>query len=147
MKMGSISESKAEGHPNVDIPIVDLGSFSSDGTLENRRKAAEELVTACREVGFVYIKNHGVPQDELDRAFETSKAFYALPTDQKMKAPHPPGWAVHRGYSWPGLEKVSSAISATDNDEFVRQLREVQDFKVRHLHKSRWYRPQEGRRQ
>ena len=130
--MGSISETKAEDPSNINIhiPIVDLRPFSSDGTPENRRKAAEELVTACREVGFVYVKNHGVPQHELDHAFEVSKTFYALSTDEKMKAPHPPGWAVHRGYSWPGLEKVSSAISATDDEESVSKLREVQDYKV-----------------
>ncbi|KAI1616286.1 hypothetical protein EDD37DRAFT_84087 [Exophiala viscosa] len=127
--MGSIPETKAEDPSDTNIPIVDLRPFYSDGTFEDRRKAAEELVRACNEVGFVYIKNHGVPQSELDHAFEASKTFYALPTDEKMKAPHPPGWAVHRGYSWPGLEKVSSAISATDDDESVSKLREVRDFK------------------
>ena len=50
-----------------------------------------------------------------------------------MKAPHPPGWAVHRGYSWPGLEKVSGALSKEDDEELNRKLREVQDYKVRPL--------------
>ncbi len=129
--MGSISEPASAHASPANIPIVDLRSFSSpDSTTEDRRTAAEELVKACREVGFVYIQNHGVPQEELNRAFEVSKKFYDLPTEAKLKAPHPPGWAVHRGYSWPGLEKVSNVLSKTDDEESVKQLRETQDFKV-----------------
>lgn len=125
--MGSISDRVTE--PN--IPIIDLAAFlNQESTVEKRLKVAQDLVSACRHVGFVYIKNHGVPEDQLEQAFAISKKFYDLPTEQKMKAPHPPGWSVHRGYSWPGLEKVSSAISATDNEEAIKELREVQDYKV-----------------
>jgi isopenicillin N synthase-like dioxygenase len=125
--MGSISDSVAK----PKIPIIDLTAFlSPESPAEDRLKVAQDLVSACRHVGFVYIKNHGVPQNELEQAFAVSKKFYDLPTEQKMKAPHPPGWSVHRGYSWPGLEKVSSAISEIDDDEAIKQLREVQDYKV-----------------
>jgi isopenicillin N synthase-like dioxygenase len=58
-----------------------------------------------------------------------SEKFYNLPQEEKLKAPHPPGWAVHRGYSWPGLEKVSEAISGSSDDDTVKDLRVVQDFK------------------
>ena len=131
------SELKAtsNANTNTNIPIVDLSPFTSttpstDTSAPAREKAARDLVRACREVGFVYVKNHGVPQDELDRAFAVSKRFYDLPTNDKMKAPHPPGWAVHRGYSWPGLEKVSAALAQDDDEEMVAKLREVQDYKV-----------------
>ena len=36
-----------------------------------------------------------------------SKKFFALPMSEKMQAPHPPGGSHHRGYSAPGVEKVS----------------------------------------
>lgn len=134
--MGSISGTDVAQASVVNIPIVDLGPFSSpSSTAEERRVAAEALVRACRDVEFVYIQNHGVSQEELDEAFRVSKNFYDLPREEKMKAPHPPGWAVHRGYSWPGLEKVSNILSKTDDEESVKQLREVQDFKVRNLNK------------
>jgi isopenicillin N synthase-like dioxygenase len=128
----------ANANANANLPIIDLGPFlhpsTSTSTADQRLQTARDLVRACRDVGFVYIKNHGVPQDELDEAFRISKTFYDLPTEQKMTAPHPPGWAVHRGYSWPGLEKVSDALGKKDDDgeeeEVVRQFREVQDFKV-----------------
>jgi isopenicillin N synthase-like dioxygenase len=39
-----------------------------------------------------------------------SQKFFALPHSTKMLAPHPPGGSHHRGYSAPGLEKVSQNI-------------------------------------
>jgi hypothetical protein len=45
-----------------------------------------------------------------------------------MKAPHPDGPTVHRGYSWPGLEKVSQVISS--DLEVGESLRSVRDCKV-----------------
>jgi hypothetical protein len=135
--MGSISENHLDEVANASLPIIDLSPFTCNtATPEQRLRVAQDLVSACRHVGFVYIKNHGVPEDELDQAFSISKRFYALPTDQKMKAPHPPGWAVHRGYSWPGLEKVSNALSENDDEAAANKLREVQDFKVLSIIKS-----------
>ncbi|KIX95423.1 uncharacterized protein Z520_08940 [Fonsecaea multimorphosa CBS 102226] len=138
--MGSISLSEdASASATANIPIIDLSPFtspspSSDTSASSsaRLKASQDLVRALRDVGFAYIKNHGVPQDELDAAFALSKRFFDLPLEQKMKAPHPPGWSVHRGYSWPGLEKVSSAMATGDgggDEDEVRRLREVKDFK------------------
>jgi isopenicillin N synthase-like dioxygenase len=82
-------------------------------------------------VGFVYITNHSLPESMLGEAFHWSERFFKLTQDEKLKAPHPPGWAVHRGYSWPGLEKVSQAMSTGVDQEVTEQLREIPDIKVR----------------
>lgn len=113
----------------LQLPIIDLDLFLNAATPDLRQNTAAELVDACRKYGFVYVKGHGVPPNELEQAFSISKKFYALPTEEKMKAPHPPGWAVHRGYSWPGLEKVSNALSEEDDKDLAERLREVQDYK------------------
>jgi isopenicillin N synthase-like dioxygenase len=81
-------------HPS--LPLIDLADFTN-GSPEHRLKTAAKLVAACQEVGFVYITNHGVPKEALARAFAVSDAFYNLPREDKLKAPHPPGWTVHRG--------------------------------------------------
>ena len=130
----------AENHANehftncqpvdIKIPIVDFAHWKPDSSPEQRLRVAQELVAACRSVGFVYIINHGVPKEDLERAFEIAKKLYDLPQEEKMKAPHPPGWAHHRGYSWPGLEKVSAALSEKDDQKMIEQLREVRDCKV-----------------
>ena len=65
------------------IPIIDFGSYFAGeaGALE---KLAKEVRRACEDVGFLYIKNHGVPQDLIDRTFEWSKRFHALPLEEKQ---------------------------------------------------------------
>lgn len=115
----------------LEIAIIDLTPFHAEASEQEKNARAEELVEACRNVGFVYIKGHGFSESTVQEAFRISKTFYNLPREEKMKAPHPPGWAVHRGYSWPGLEKVSNALNSDDAGEMADQLREVQDFKVR----------------
>lgn len=77
-----------------------------------------------------------LPDSLLDEAFEWSRRFFALSEEDKLKAPHPEGWAVHRGYSWPGLEKVSQAMSEGNDEERIRKLREVTDFKLFHSNHS-----------
>jgi isopenicillin N synthase-like dioxygenase len=111
-----------------NIPVVDFAGWNTESS---RQRIAREIVAACKTVGFVYIVNHSLPESMLDEAFDWSKLFFELPLDEKLKAPHPEGWAVHRGYSWPGLEKVSQAMSTGDDEEKTNQLREVTDIKVR----------------
>lgn len=123
--MGSIEQEQ----PSVGIPIIDFSAWTKpDSTPEARLAVAKELADACHNVGFVSIINHGVPIELLDEAFAWSKKLFDLKTEEKMLAPHPPGPTVHRGYSWPGLEKVSQVISS--DDEVGEKLREVTDCKV-----------------
>ncbi|KAI9728083.1 MAG: hypothetical protein M1834_007799 [Cirrosporium novae-zelandiae] len=112
-----------------NLPIVDFTNWRANSSPEQRRSVADGLVAACRNVGFVYIINHGVSPELLEEAFNWSKKLFDLSKEDKMKAPHPDGPVVHRGYSWPGLEKVSQVISETDDQELAQKLREVKDCK------------------
>ena len=123
--MGSIEEPQT-GTGN--LPIIDFSNWSSKSTHEQKYEVGKKLADACHNVGFVYIINHGVSPDLLEEAFTWSKRLFDLKHEQKMLAPHPDGPSVHRGYSYPGLEKVSQVIS-TDL-EVGEKLREVKDCKV-----------------
>ncbi|EKG16424.1 hypothetical protein MPH_06393 [Macrophomina phaseolina MS6] len=115
------------GSSESPVPIVDFGPFYT-GDDAVKKAVAERLDEALHTVGFVYLKNHGVPQEKVDKAFEwgQSKRFFALPTDVKMLAPHPPGGSHHRGYSGLGIEKVSQHVF---DEEALTALREVPDVK------------------
>ncbi|KAF2087332.1 Clavaminate synthase-like protein [Saccharata proteae CBS 121410] len=118
--------------PNSTIPIIDFTPWtSSTSTPSDRLAVAERLTDACRNVGFVYIINHGVTEDLLTEAFAWSKKLFDLPHEKKMLAPHPEGPNVHRGYSWPGLEKVSQYVHEEGKDakEEDEVLRKVEDCK------------------
>ncbi|KAK5119842.1 hypothetical protein LTR85_007168 [Meristemomyces frigidus] len=122
--MGSVGEA---GVTPSAIPVIDFAKWNTSTSKAEQLAVAKELTDACRRVGFVYIVNHGLPQDLLDQAFYTAKRLFDLTHEQKMQAPHPDGPEVHRGYSYPGLEKVSQYM---DGDEDVgKQLRQVGDCK------------------
>lgn len=113
------------------IPVVDFAEWCNDASPQARSKIASDLVKACREVGFVYIINHGLPEKLLNQAFAMSKKLFNLRHEEKMQAPHPPTPDWHRGYSSPGLEKVSQVYGKDASPNTVgEQLREVKDYKV-----------------
>ena len=123
--MGSREELQTLNH---GLPIIDFADWKSESTAELRYEIGKKLANACHSVGFVYIINHSVDPDLLEEAFGWSKRLFNLKHEEKMLAPHPDGPTVHRGYSYPGLEKVSQVIS-TDL-EVGEKLREVKDCKV-----------------
>ena len=116
----------------LPIPIVNFSDWEK-GTNDQKKSIAANLVQACREVGFCYIINHGISSEYLSQAFGWSKKLFDLKQEEKMLAPHPDGFAVHRGYSWPGLEKVSNAMGDEEDVESLKkELRQVSDIKVFH---------------
>ena len=114
----------------LPIPIVDFSQWEK-GSKEQKKSIAANLVRACRDVGFCYITDHGISPEYLAQAFGWSKKLFDLKQEEKMLAPHPDGFAVHRGYSWPGLEKVSNAMGDEEDVESLKkELRQVSDIKV-----------------
>lgn len=124
--MESISEPTAQSPSS--IPVVDFSAWTNSSNKAEQLEVAKQLTTACRDVGFVYITNHGLAQDLIDQAFHLTRQLFALSHAEKMQAPHPQGAAIHRGYSHPGLEKVSQY---TEFDEQFNEdvLCRVQDCK------------------
>ena len=73
----------------AQIPVIDLGPYFA-GEAGAFEALGAEIRYACETVGFFYIANHGVPKDLIDRTFEQSKRFHALPMDEKLKLPLDP---------------------------------------------------------
>ncbi|PGG99376.1 hypothetical protein AJ80_09372 [Polytolypa hystricis UAMH7299] len=125
--MATVDDSAAQD-ADIRIPLVDFSCWDK-GSQEERLKIAQNLVAACKTVGFVYIVNHDISPDKLSQAFSWSKKFFDLSPEQKLSAPHPEGSSAHRGYSWPGLEKVSQVMSDKDDPELAKKLRQITDYK------------------
>ncbi|ALJ22178.1 isopenicillin N synthase family dioxygenase [Microbacterium sp. No. 7] len=64
------------------VPVIDIAPFI-DGTDPDRVVA--EIDAACRDLGFLVITGHGVPQHILDRGVAAMSAFFAQPTDEKSR--------------------------------------------------------------
>ena len=51
------------------IPVIDFSPMLSS-KLEDRRQIAAQLRKTCTEVGFFYLKNHGIPDAVVLRAYQ-----------------------------------------------------------------------------
>jgi isopenicillin N synthase-like dioxygenase len=85
----------------MDIPIIDLSGLRSDSAAE-RRAVAAVLGKACREVGFSYVANHGVPDAAQRDVFAAARRFFALPGASKQefsikRSPHNRGYIEMEG--------------------------------------------------
>jgi isopenicillin N synthase-like dioxygenase len=70
--------------PFAAIPVIDFaGAFSA--YLADRMRVAQAIREACCEVGFFYLRNHGVPQALLDGQLEWTRRFFALPLAERME--------------------------------------------------------------
>ena len=108
------------------IPVVDLSKFV-DGDEKQRAEFVHEIGKAFHEVGFVGVRNHGVPQELVDNFYTASKEFFSLPVAQK-RSYEIPGLAGQRGYTAFGTEKAKQSEVA-DLKEFyqIGQVNENED--------------------
>ena len=67
-----------------DIPVIDIGAMLGDDDAAKSETAAK-VREAATNVGFFYVKNHGVPEDVTETAKATAERFYALPEDIKNR--------------------------------------------------------------
>ncbi|XP_071398104.1 uncharacterized protein [Centroberyx affinis] len=71
----------------MKIPLVDFSAYSlneQDVSDEQLQLLSKELKTAFTEVGFVYLKNSGISQEEIDRVMDISKRFFLQPDELKL---------------------------------------------------------------
>jgi isopenicillin N synthase-like dioxygenase len=48
-----------------------------------RARIAKKIGRACRDPGFFYVSNHGIPAEMTEGIFGAAKSFFALPTEAK----------------------------------------------------------------
>ncbi|TCD65275.1 hypothetical protein EIP91_002837 [Steccherinum ochraceum] len=56
---------------------------NSDAT--SKAALADAVRDACINVGFLYVKNHGIPEEVISNALAASKRFFSLPEPQKLE--------------------------------------------------------------
>ena len=100
------------------IPTLDIRRFDSD-----REAFVAELGAAYREWGFAGIRGHGIPQAQIDRAYDVFQRFFALPEEVKRKY-HVTGGGGARGYTPFGVETAKGALYS-DLKEFWHIGREI----------------------
>ncbi|CUM64840.1 uncharacterized protein PRCAT00002455001 [Priceomyces carsonii] len=108
-----------------DIPIIDFEPFLT-GNAQTKTEVGKKMVQVMKDVGFMYLINHGISSIMMEEAFEFSKMFFALSDDEKAKCAHPANGAHHRGWSALGKEKVVQMVFGEDE---ISELRKRPDVK------------------
>ncbi len=101
----------------MSIPSIDLADFLS-GDPVRKNDFVQKLGKAYEEVGFVAVKNHGVPDELIADLYKYVQEFFSLPLDQK-KTYEIPELAGQRGYTSFGKEHAKGS-DAPDLKEFFQ---------------------------
>ncbi|KAI8613337.1 hypothetical protein BC830DRAFT_484310 [Chytriomyces sp. MP71] len=120
----ALDNASTETAPPDYIPIIDFSVFiDPNASASDRSKVAIDLVAAFTRSGFVYLKNHGIPGDAVQRMFEHSKEFFALDEARKEAV----AWdniTSNRGYVRVGKEKLSD-LDKNGRAEDIKKLNEI----------------------
>lgn len=99
------------------IPVVDLEDFTN-GDPARKSMFVQQLGKAYEDVGFVAVKNHGIPKALIDDLYQQVQEFFSLPLEQKRKY-EIPELAGQRGYTSFGKEHAKGS-EAPDLKEFFQ---------------------------
>lgn len=95
----------------LEIPVIDIDGFE-DGGADRRAEIAALVDRAARDVGFMQIRGHGIPEVAADGLAEAMDGFFALPFEDKA-ALKPATPQINRGYSAPRDERLSYSLGVS----------------------------------
>ncbi|XP_072046083.1 uncharacterized protein [Amphiura filiformis] len=110
----------------TSIPIVDFSAYSLEKDkpdTENFQKLIDEIYEAFSTIGFVYLKNFGVPEvtgEKIKRVFDKSREFFQLDSNVKQKYLRPYNSSNH-GY-------IQSEREGLNPDRPYKDLKEGFNF-------------------
>lgn len=91
--------------PDLAFPIVDLSPWL-DGDGPGGRLVAEQVRAACETIGFFAVTGHRVPPATIEAMRATSKAFFDLPIEDKVRVARPRP-EQNRAYHAEGTETLA----------------------------------------
>jgi len=101
----------------MNIPVVDLAQFRSSDPAQ-KQAFIQALGKAYEEVGFVAVKNHGIPDELIADLYKYVQEFFSLPRETKQRY-EIPELAGQRGYTSFGKEHAKG-YEVPDLKEFFQ---------------------------
>ncbi|KIK04621.1 hypothetical protein K443DRAFT_130624 [Laccaria amethystina LaAM-08-1] len=103
----------AQDLSSFNIPVISFAKFREASSSFEKRKTAIEIVSAFRETGFIYLSDHGIPQETVKNTFRKSAEFFKMPMETKSKL----AWEdprSNRGYVKIGRERVTQSADPAE---------------------------------
>ncbi|KAJ7660451.1 hypothetical protein B0H17DRAFT_1095410 [Mycena rosella] len=104
--------------PFTAIPVIDLASIGSTNPVV-RRALVNEIKRACTDVGFFYVKNHGIPDPVIGRALALMRRFFDLPLVAKLEV---------ENTKTPNFKGYSPVLSGNNDPNGAGDLQEGFEF-------------------
>ena len=64
------------------VPVIDMAAYLINGETTGLIK---EVRTACEEMAFFYVANHGISPSIISDAMDASRRFFEQPIDVRMR--------------------------------------------------------------
>ena len=95
-----------------EVRVIDISDF-------DRRKAeiADAIWQASVEIGFFQVSGHGIPQPDIDAAFERAEQLFALPREVKAQ------WPLSRNAGWEHKAQIRPSTRTPDQKESYQMTR------------------------
>ncbi|CEL06982.1 Putative Isopenicillin N synthase and related dioxygenases [Aspergillus calidoustus] len=107
-----------------EIPVIDLTPI--DGDLATRKQLASKIRAAAEGTGFFYVKNHGIPEELIQRALGVAKSFFEQTAEDKEKVSHVR--AKHNdGYHGVGTTQINNKESRDQKETFSVRYNPLND--------------------
>tara|TARA_B100001123_G_C15201871_1_gene983724 strand:- start:244 stop:1209 length:966 start_codon:yes stop_codon:yes gene_type:complete len=102
-----------EEYRSSGIPVIDIGPLR-DGS--NPVPVAKALHRASREVGFLYVTNHGISEQSINRIRDAAKTFFRHDEEDKNTVAVS---GAHRGYLGLGGAVMQSGMPPDLKESFI----------------------------
>ncbi|TQC44690.1 isopenicillin N synthase family oxygenase [Rhodococcus sp. WS4] len=86
-----------------EIPVIDVAALVDGSDVEG---VARQIGDACEQVGFFYVKNHGVPSELVKRMYAATEELFDLPDEAKANIRVENSGPTARGYISPSAENA-----------------------------------------
>jgi len=113
-----------------EIPVIDVAPLI-DGS--DPQKVADQLAFVCENIGFLYIKNHGVDKQLIADMYQLTQQFFALPLEEKQKLN-----IINSGQTMRGYIPMYGENVDPDN---TKDFKEVFDYGLDEQHASPFFGP------
>lgn len=97
----------------TQVPVIDISPLYAGG---DPTAVARELYRAATEVGFIYVRGHGISRETIARTREHGFRFFRLPAEEKAKSATN---SYHHGYLRPGGSKMYDDAKVDLKESFL----------------------------
>ncbi|OQD86073.1 hypothetical protein PENANT_c008G04769 [Penicillium antarcticum] len=91
----------------ADLATLDLSQFDLPG---GKTRLATQLFDAIQNIGFFYITNFGLSQEDVDQQFSIGQQIFKLPIEEKLKFRAELENGDYNGYKPTGLREISPGV-------------------------------------